>query len=76
MHDGLQVGRIYRQNAATVPDREWFWAINGVQVRPDVMASTGAVGSLEEAKAELKTNWEKWLAWALLEPSMAKTTTR
>ena len=30
--------------------------------RPDIMQNTGAVGSLEQAKDELKANWEKWLA--------------
>jgi hypothetical protein len=66
MHAGLRVGRIYRQDAATGPEREWFWAIDGVHAGPDVMQTTGLAGSLDEAKGALRANWEKWLAWAKL----------
>jgi hypothetical protein len=64
LHDGQIVGRIYRQMAAVSPATEWFWAINGVPVRPHVMHSVGACGSADQAKAELKANWGKWLTWA------------
>jgi hypothetical protein len=66
MHGGLRVGRIYRHPAATIPDQEWFWEINGVHARLNVLTISGNVGSLDEAKAELKANWQKWLAWAEL----------
>jgi hypothetical protein len=36
LHDGQIVGRIYRQMAAVSPSTEWYWAINGVPVRPHV----------------------------------------
>jgi hypothetical protein len=30
-------------------------------------APAGVTGSFEEAQAELKENWAKWLAWAKLQ---------
>jgi hypothetical protein len=68
MQGGWQVGRIYRKQAATDPEREWLWAINGVQGPPEAMQTGGACSSLDQAKAELNANWEKWLAWAKLSP--------
>jgi hypothetical protein len=65
LHDGQIVGRIYRQMAAVSPATEWFWAINGA----DCLPSSGACGSLDQAKAELKASWEKWLTRAKLAPS-------
>jgi hypothetical protein len=42
--------------------------INGVhQTPPDVMRLAGVTDSFEEAQAELKENWAKWLAWARLQ---------
>src|SRR5262245_45545881 len=51
-----------RQPIAISRASEWFWTINSMTARPDVMQNTGACGSLEEAKAELRANWRKWLA--------------
>jgi hypothetical protein len=43
-------------------------AINGVQqAGSDVMRIAGMTASFEEAEAELKENWAKWLAWAKLQ---------
>jgi hypothetical protein len=43
-------------------------AINGVQqTAPNVMRLAGVTASFEEAEAELRENWAKWLAWAKLQ---------
>ncbi|MFL6799897.1 MAG: hypothetical protein ACJ8F3_21090 [Xanthobacteraceae bacterium] len=58
-HDGQEIGRIYRSHVGR-PGADWFWAINKLPVRQDIMPSSGLCASLEHAKAELKRNWEKW----------------
>jgi hypothetical protein len=65
---GMIVGRIYdRSGIGGDPDVRWFWAINGgVHGPPSVMQITGHAPSFEQAKAELRANWHKWLAWARL----------
>jgi hypothetical protein len=66
MNGELQVGRIYKRDAASEAE-QWLWAINGVQrTGSKVMRVAGIAASLDEAKAELQENWEKWLAWANL----------
>jgi hypothetical protein len=66
MSGNLCVGRIYKREFAKTP--QWLWAINGVhQAGSDVMRLSGITGSFEEAQAELKENWAKWLAWAKLQ---------
>jgi hypothetical protein len=37
------------------------------QAGSDVMRIAGMTASFEEAEAELKENWAKWLAWAKLQ---------
>jgi len=66
MSGNLCVGRIYKR--AFTRTTQWLWAINGVQqAAPGVMRMAGVTGSFEEAHAELKENWAKWLAWAKLQ---------
>ncbi len=66
MSGNLCVGRVYKRLFARTS--QWLWAINGVQqTAPDVMRLAGVTGSFEEAQAELKENWAKWLAWAKLQ---------
>ena len=68
MSGQLEVGRIYRRDTPNESDSEWLWAINGVQrAAPGIMRVAGIAPSLEQAKAELQENWEKWLAWANLQ---------
>jgi hypothetical protein len=63
----LHVSRIYKRDSADGANSQWLWAINGVQrAAPDVMCLAGIAAALDEAKAELQENWEKWLAWANL----------
>jgi hypothetical protein len=66
MSGNLCVGRVYRRLFARTS--QWLWAINGVQqTPPDVMRLAGVTDSFEEAQAQLKENWAKWLAWARLQ---------
>ena|SRR6266852_1368631 len=68
MSGELCVGRIYKREAASNPTSQWLWAINGVQhAGPKVMRLAGMTASLDQAKAELKENWDKWLVWAKLQ---------
>lgn len=66
MSGKLCVGRIYKREFAITS--QWLWAINGVQLAgSDVMRIAGTTSSFEQAEAELKENWAKWLAWAMLQ---------
>jgi hypothetical protein len=63
----LRVGRIYKREASK-PELQWLWAINGVQLtEPEVMRVAGTAATFEEAEAQVKENWDKWLAWAKLQ---------
>jgi hypothetical protein len=48
------------------PEARWYWTIYGVHAGPGVMKLQGRAPSLEDAKAALRVNWNKWLAWAQL----------
>ncbi len=63
---GLNIGRIYEDVTGAQPAARWYWTIYGVHAGPAVMALQGRAASLEAAKAQLRENWEKWLAWAQL----------
>jgi hypothetical protein len=66
MSGNLCVGRVYKREFTRIT--QFFWAINGVQqTPPDVMRLAGVTGSFEQAQAELKENWAKWLTWAKLQ---------
>jgi hypothetical protein len=41
--------------------------LNGVSAPPEVMRSSGIASIFEEADAQLKENWQKWLAWTNLQ---------
>src|SRR5262249_14248009 len=70
MHGQLEVGRIYMRDTLSNSESQWLWAINGVpRAAPGVMRVAGIAASLEQAKAELQENWQKWLAWADLRES-------
>jgi hypothetical protein len=62
---GFIVGSI-RQETAGQQRGKWFWAINGVHAGPAVMAICSHTDTLEDAKAQLASEWRKWLAWSKL----------
>jgi hypothetical protein len=61
----LIVGRIEEVTSNT--DVLWFWGMSGVHGPPEIMQISGMAPTLDQAKAEFKENWEKWLAWANLQ---------
>jgi hypothetical protein len=63
---GLSVGGIYEDITSAQPSARWYWSIYGVHAGPGVMALQGRAATLDEAKADLRSNWQKWLAWAKL----------
>jgi hypothetical protein len=66
MSGKLSIGRIYKRESI-VGTPQWTWLINGVGAPPDVMKAAGMAAELEQAEAELKESWHKWLAWAGLQ---------
>ena len=69
MSGKLCVGRIYRRDSRGNPQMQWLWALNGVYGGPDAVRIAGITGTLDQAQAELKESWEKWMAWANLQDS-------
>jgi len=66
MHAELRVGRIWN-SACGCSDMRRFWTISGVFSGPDAnLRHSGSVGTFADAKAELTTEWAKWLKWAEL----------
>jgi hypothetical protein len=56
--DGRAVGRIY-EDRHTPPDLRWFWSIT-VYVDPKQGINTsGRAASLDEAKAQFLSNWQR-----------------
>ena len=61
IHDGRDIGRIFRRRAGAPPDRPWEWAITGAVVMPHLPLH-GFCASLEETKAEFAKMGRAWLA--------------
>ena len=56
--DGRAVGRIY-EDRHTPPDLRWFWSIT-VYVDPKQgINASGRAASLDEAKAQFLSNWQR-----------------
>jgi len=66
MQGGWRVGRIYKRQDARRPEIQWLWFISGVSRGPDGLRLTGMSGTLDEALAALKDNWDRLLVWAQL----------
>jgi hypothetical protein len=47
--------------------RAWFWSLYGVVGRPPKVHMNGDAATLDEAKAQLESTWQQWLAWARLQ---------
>jgi hypothetical protein len=72
MHAELRVGRIWK-TACGCSDMRWFWTLGGVFNGPEAkLRHSGLAGSLADAKAELTTEWAKWLAWAELTEALER----
>jgi hypothetical protein len=57
-HDKV-IGRIYEQRYVPA-DVRWFWSITAFHVDPTLGINTnGRVPTLEEAKAQFKSSWER-----------------
>jgi len=59
------IGRIFKDR--TRPELRWFWSITMIGVRHAGIQTDGHSPTLEQAQAELQTNWRKWLVSAKLE---------
>ena len=58
LEDGRAVGRIY-EDRHTLPNLRWFWSIT-VYVDPKQSVTTsGRAASLDEAKAQFLSNWQR-----------------
>jgi hypothetical protein len=64
LHGELQIGQIYKRQAALTPGTRWLWALNGVPECPEGLAFTGHAASLDDAIAALNARWAKWLVSA------------
>jgi hypothetical protein len=62
---GWAIGRIY-EDVSTRPELRWYWSLFGPQASLDVIQKEGREPTLDAAKAQLKEQWEKWLAWSAL----------
>lgn len=65
-YNGETIGRIYRTKWHPT-DIQWFWTITAVFAPAAGFIQKARTATLDEAKAEVKANWNKWLAWAKLQ---------
>jgi hypothetical protein len=65
---GLCIG-LLRQRGRYESDRSghWDWFINGVTMDVEGMARCGVSDNLENAKKDVRANWNPWLAWTGLQ---------
>jgi hypothetical protein len=63
IHCELRIGQIYKRKILR-PESQWVWVLNGLPECPNGLATTGLAASFEDAMAELKARWAKWLASA------------
>ena len=58
VEDGRDVGRLYEDRNSR-PELRWFWSIT-VYVNPMLgITTSGRAASIEDAKAQFLTNWQK-----------------
>ena len=62
---GREIARIYEDRHVR-PELRWYWSLTVLGAGHTGTASV-RVPTLEQAKAQLQTNFKKWLVWAKLE---------
>ena len=63
------VGRIYQSYLSGL-GASWFWGVNGLTVDMTVGAVMhGHATDLQDAKAKLRTAFDRWLEWARAMPA-------
>jgi len=55
-HDKV-IGRIYEQRSPA--DVRWFWSITAFHIDPALGITKGRVPTLDEAKAQFQSSWER-----------------
>jgi hypothetical protein len=55
-HDKV-IGRIYEQRSPA--DVRWFWSITAFHIDPALGITNGRVPTLDEAKAQFQSSWER-----------------
>jgi hypothetical protein len=62
------VGRIYQTHLSSTSEN-WFWGVNGLTVDSTIGAvMQGHATSFDDAKAKLRTAFDRWLEWARTMP--------
>ena len=61
IHNGRDIGRIFKPGAGISPDNRWMLTITGALDVPR-LPSHGFCASLNEAKAKFAETWRAWLA--------------
>ena len=62
------VGRIYCQVGGLGRTEQWFWGVKGVFTSVEIGQLQGLAPSFDHAKAQLRTAFDLWLAWAVAVP--------
>jgi hypothetical protein len=63
------VGRIYQTHLSGL-GASWFWGVNGLTVDMTVGATMhGHAADLQDAKAKLRTAFDRWHQWAMAMPA-------
>ena len=63
------VGRIYCQVGGMGRTEQWYWGVQGAFTSMEIGPLHGHAPSFDHAKAQLRTAFDLWLAWALSVPT-------
>ena len=65
--DGLTAGRMLRTERAA-RRIAWLWTITGPYCGYASVATSGDVEDLQSARTALRSTFDGWLAWAMMQP--------